>query len=562
MALLLKPKRLIQNGLVAHYAPIRQRNLLKWSEDFSNSAWTKGTGVTVESNVGIAPDGTLTADKVSYNGSGVMDGTKIYNAVIPTAIPSGIKYAVSIWIRSDIPLTMRLHPNIPGSVTINITTEWKRFSAIGTGNNVAYLIPNILSMIGDNNPFDIYVWGAQVELGSQATTYQRTTDLQTLWNQKQENMSVANIVTNGNFVNTDGWSPTGVNISTLNNTLIVTANGTSANPNILGGNNGLSYSAGTKLYGICRVKVPVGCIAITFNHRDTTSAITQTIASISSPPTGVFLKLSGVYTLSTNSSYPRWQVVYSYPDTATANEKVSETKEILVINLTNLFELPTTQQCDEIFSSWFDGSIRMNLNRYNGMLGSTSAVDTNDPTYDGTGLSFGGDDYVGIGNIGKEMRTCQIVFYTPSVINKDSVGQTHLHFSGVESFTGIFLGAFTPVLSDEIITISSNVGGWRVGWCSSTDILSVGWHILEFVWDGTKYRIILDGVEKNTTVYASPAVINITNLLIGKMLNSTLYFTGKQAEIFISDRSLTDAELAKNRAYFRQECARLGVMLP
>ena len=209
--------------------------------------------------------------------------------------------------------------------------------------------------------------------------------------------------------------------------------------------------------------------------------------------------------------------------------------------------------------SWFDGSIRMNLNRYNGMLGSTSAVDVNDPTYDGTGLSFGGDDYVNVGNIGKEMRTLQIVFYTGSVINKDSVSQCLVNTGATTGF--INLGATTALLTNEIISIGDAEIG-RNGWCSNTDSISIGWHILEIVWNVNKYRIILDGIEKQITTANQILILLINSLQLGRMSNNSAFFNGKQAEIFISDRSLTDAELAQNRAYFRQECARLGVTLP
>ena len=170
-----------------------------------------------------------------------------------------------------------------------------------------------------------------------------------------------------------------------------------------------------------------------------------------------------------------------YADATTANGKVMEVQEVFSVDLTSLFgagnEPQTVQQCDEMFSNWFDGSIRMNLNRYNGMLGSTSAVDVNDPTYDGTGLSFGGDDYVGIGNIGKEMRTCHIVFYTPSVINKDSAGKALTAFSGTDIIS-LFVGSVTSAYTNEIITIYMLNNG-RVSWGSDTENISIGWHLLE-----------------------------------------------------------------------------------
>ena len=45
------------------FQPNWRRNLLTWSEDFSNGAWVK-TNATITVNAAIAPDGTLTADKI------------------------------------------------------------------------------------------------------------------------------------------------------------------------------------------------------------------------------------------------------------------------------------------------------------------------------------------------------------------------------------------------------------------------------------------------------------------------------------------------------------------
>jgi len=542
MSLPLKPKRLVP-GAIAHYAPIKNRNLIKWSEDFSNSVWTKGTGVTVESNVGIAPNGTLTADKVSYNGSGVMDGTKIYNAVIPTAIPSGIKYAVSIWIRSDIPLTMRLHPNIPGTVTINITTEWKRFSAIGTGNNVAYLIPNILSVVGDNNPFDIYVWGAQVELSPSATTYQRTTDLQTVWNQKQENMSVTNIVTNGNFASgTSGWNASGVTISANNNILTVLA--LSQNGNV---NNPLQGGTviGRKYYGRAKVKA--------------TSSLIGFRVGTSTPDyhsgNNQYEILSVIFTaINTNHSA-------NIIDTRSSGWDTFYVQEVFSVDLTSLFgagnEPQTTQQCDEMFS-WFDGSIRMNLNRYNGMLGSTSAVDVNDPTYDGTGLSFGGDDYVNVGsntalNIVNNDFTL-LVICKPTTTNLESlIGKNTFALNG--------WGIYQNANKFNVLIRGASAGKFV---SSNSNYILNNWYIIAGRRMSNVLSLFINGNKQTSEVTIEEIVESSSNnFIIGKPVNSSLYyFNGNICNVLIYNRALTDAEIAQNYYVFRQECARLGVILP
>jgi hypothetical protein len=45
-------------------------NLLTYSEQFDNAAWTKATGVAISANAGAAPDGSNTADKLYASSSG------------------------------------------------------------------------------------------------------------------------------------------------------------------------------------------------------------------------------------------------------------------------------------------------------------------------------------------------------------------------------------------------------------------------------------------------------------------------------------------------------------
>jgi len=545
MALPLKPKRLVQNGLVAHYAPIRQRNLLKWSEDFSNAVWSK-LNCTVTNNNEIAPDGTLTADKIEKTST---------DAYITQQMALNGDNIFSIWLKGIVGETTALYIRLaasPYSVyglkQITFTdSEWHRYYVSANIPNVVCNM-RVLLQGATGNATVVYAWGAQLELSPSATTYQRTTDLQTVWNQKQENMSVTNIVTNGNFASgTSGWISDLSTISITNN--IATLKATARYGGI---QQVKSYTPLThKFYA--RAFVRADSNLVSFRIYDNV-----VFASKSHSGSGNFELLSTILTCNNGNVIK----VYTNDDRTSGWTDV-QIKEVMMFNLTSLFGAgnePTTQQCDEIFSSWFDGSIRMNLNRYNGMLGSTSAVDVNDPTYDGTGLSFGGDDYVGVGNIGKEMRTCQIVFYTSVVINKASSVQALISFDTVD-LTSIFLGSVTSGLVDEIITVYTP-GGGRSGWCSSTGGISIGWHIIDVIWDGSKYKIYLDGVSLPISIAPTNNIVNITSFTLGRISGGTGYFSGKQAEILIYDRSLTDAELTQNRAVIKAECARLGVMLP
>ena len=568
MALPLKPKRLVP-GAIAHYTPIKNRNLIKWSEDFSNAVWGKNN-ITVTQNNAISPNGSLTATLIvptTSTNAKTLDTTSFLPASHYKSIyckTSGYRYIQINW-GSGFSLAYANFDIIDGIVTlqsgciakiVDVGNGWFRISTNVTSNSVTtahgYTIISASnstrgsSMTGDGTS-GIYIWGAQLELSTSATTYQRTSDLQTLWNQKQENMSVTNIVTNGNFPSTSGWSFNDSIGSVVNNEASFI--GSAQYANIL---QSISSIVGNKYYIRATVKSSVTNARLI--------SVNLGVAGVNHDGSNLYKNLSAVGT-ATNNTFN-----LAIQDTRTSGWDLVFVKKFIAINLTSLFGAgnePTQQQCDEMFSSWFDGSIRMNLNRYNGMLGSTSAVDVNDPTYDGTGLSFGGDDYVNVGNIGKEMRTLQMVFYTPSVINKDSVSQCLLS-TGQSNDGSLFTGSATGLLTNEIIIISSGTtaSDGRSGWCDATANISIGWHILDVVWDGSKYIFILDGIKKTTTTANTPIVLACPNLKIGTNFLNATYFNGKQAEILLYERSLADAELAQNRAYFRQECARLGVTLP
>jgi len=199
-------------------------------------------------------------------------------------------------------------------------------------------------------------------------------------------------------------------------------------------------------------------------------------------------------------------------------------------------------------------------NNYRGQSGSVPVSDPNDPIFTSQGLSFDGvDDYINVGNIGKLMRTCQIVFYTPTEINKTSSSSALISIEGNDNGY-IAIGLTTSLIADEIITIL-DISGGRSGWCSSSGNIPIGWHLLEVVWLDSKYRIILDGIEKPITTANAPRVLNATNLRLGSVPSGGSYFNGKQAEILLYERTLTNSELAQNRAFIKAECKNYGITI-
>jgi hypothetical protein len=160
-------------------------NYLTYSEDFSQSAWSKagsGTGVLpiVTANYGISPSGELNASRVQFNkGSGTTQSD--YSALYDTlTVPSGIDSTKSIYVKSatseEYDLVLYGTSDASGSNVkkIRVTTEWQRFDVFktltGTSTGIAIGLREI-SVSGLSNTADVLVWGAQVENQSYATSY-------------------------------------------------------------------------------------------------------------------------------------------------------------------------------------------------------------------------------------------------------------------------------------------------------------------------------------------------------------------------------------------------------
>jgi hypothetical protein len=154
--------------------PVPQRNLLTFSEQFDNAAWTK-IGVTIASNEAIDPNGGQTADLLSY---GTSNGAVV---TLSTALSVGIVGDVtfSFWARKKTAGTATLRVGGVNNGTANnalfdavtITESFQRFSlsAAGTGTGITNVR---LANAADGTTGDIYVWGAQLEAGATATEYQ------------------------------------------------------------------------------------------------------------------------------------------------------------------------------------------------------------------------------------------------------------------------------------------------------------------------------------------------------------------------------------------------------
>jgi hypothetical protein len=169
----------------------QRTNLITQSEAFDNAYWTK-SGASITSNVAISPDGSLNADKLvegtNNGGHNIQRVENVSNATIYTSSVF-VKYGGREWIRfTDAQSSNRIHFNtltgafgaITGTVidynSIAFSNGWYKLSITTTSVATAYALrvslaeaDNDVSYTGDGTS-GVYIWGAQLELGSYATS--------------------------------------------------------------------------------------------------------------------------------------------------------------------------------------------------------------------------------------------------------------------------------------------------------------------------------------------------------------------------------------------------------
>lgn len=157
------------------------RNLFTYSEEFDNVGWTKnatGTGVApiITANQGLSPDGSLNADRVTFNTSASTDRSLVSETV--SGITSGIEYTCSFYIKawssSDIGKTIVVR-GVGGTAytSLTLTDNWQRFKLTETSISTSGTLTIELRGFSGSSVgiVDALIWGAQLEEGSYATSY-------------------------------------------------------------------------------------------------------------------------------------------------------------------------------------------------------------------------------------------------------------------------------------------------------------------------------------------------------------------------------------------------------
>lgn len=189
------------NGSLTSFAPNTPRitNLGLWKEPTRTnilvhsgdaSQWNhfnNGTGTfSVTANSGIAPDGTTTAALATINRS----DTASWAAFTPPFQPTVAGYAGSVYVQAstsadvdkEIQFLFKNGTTVAGVTTLTLTAGWQRVfipsstldATVGWQFTLGYLNATGVPA-GQTGPVNFYVWGGQIELGANPTTYIPTT---------------------------------------------------------------------------------------------------------------------------------------------------------------------------------------------------------------------------------------------------------------------------------------------------------------------------------------------------------------------------------------------------
>ena len=156
-----------KRGIYGWMPKTGRRNLLTYTEQFDNAVWSK-SNATVTANYDTDLDGSITADRFVSSGGSF---PQIFQTLTLTA---GQAYTFSAWVKSDGTSQIAQALLLEGVVTaFTPTSTWTRVSvsiASSAGGSRSVVVATNSPVAAASS---FLIWGAQLEIGSTATAYQR-----------------------------------------------------------------------------------------------------------------------------------------------------------------------------------------------------------------------------------------------------------------------------------------------------------------------------------------------------------------------------------------------------
>jgi hypothetical protein len=162
-------------------------NFIRFSEQFDNAVWAI-SGSTISVNATTAPNGTLTADKFIANATNsthqLFQTTDSNAYVFSVYAKAGEETVFSMWIanatkRAEFNLATGTIPlsTVTNSTIVDVGNGWYRCSVYDTSPSTTYRIYGRTGGVYLGNGVDgLFLWGAQLNLGTSAKEYFPTTD--------------------------------------------------------------------------------------------------------------------------------------------------------------------------------------------------------------------------------------------------------------------------------------------------------------------------------------------------------------------------------------------------